>query len=120
VAKFLIRAGRQHVYTSVVTIGEICKGIAGLPESKRRAELRAWLDDVMRPWFQGRILPITENVAERWGTLTAERRILGRQVTMADGLITATALEHDLTIVTRNVKDFAGLGSPILNPWNAE
>lgn len=57
VEAFLIRAGRQHVYLSVVTIGEICKGIAALPQSKRRTELREWLDVVMRPWFQGRILP---------------------------------------------------------------
>ena len=118
VADFLVRAGRKHVYASVVTIGEICKGIAGLPESRRRSELRNWLDEVMRPWFEGRILPVTEGVAERWGTLTAEQRLRGRQITMADGLIAATALEHGLTLVTRNVKDFEGLDVALINPWD--
>ena len=78
VAEFLIAAGREHVYVSVVTIGEICKGIAGLPESRRREDLRVWIDHVMRPWFAGRVLPVTEKVAERWGTLTAEQRRLPR------------------------------------------
>ena len=73
----------------------------------------------MRPWFEGRILPVTENIAERWGTLTAEQRRRGRQITMADGLIAATALEHGLVLVTRNVKDFDGLGITILNPWES-
>ena len=119
VSDFLIRAGREHVYTSVVTIREICKGIAELPESRRRVELQNWLDRVMRPWFKGRILPVTENIAERWGTLTSEQRRSGRQITMADGLIAATALEHGLTLVTRNVKDFESLGLTVINPWNS-
>ena len=114
---FLIGAGKQQVYTSVVRIGEIAKGIAGLPQGRRREELRARLDQVMRPWFAGRILPVTEQIAELWGTLSAAQRQQGRQITMADGLIAATALEHNLTLVTRNVKDFEGLGIPIVNPW---
>lgn len=118
VKAFLVHAGKENVYASVVTVGEICKGIAGLPESKKRRELRDWLDLVMRPWFSGRLLPVTEEIAERWGTLTAEQRLRGRQITMADGLIAATALEHDLTVVTRNVKDFENLGLTMLNPWD--
>jgi predicted nucleic acid-binding protein len=117
VVEFMVRAGREQVYASVVTVGEICKGIAGLPESARRDELQRWLDDVMRPWFGGRLLPVTETIAERWGILTGEQRRLGRQITMADGLIAATALEHDLIVVTRNVRDFDGLGVSIINPW---
>ncbi len=117
VAAFLIDAGKESVSASIVTIGEIAKGIAILPQGKRREELRAWLDQVMRPWFAGRILPVSENIAERWGTLTGEQRIKGRQITMADGLIAATALEHGLVLVTRNVKDFEGLGIAIVNPW---
>jgi len=117
VENFLIRAGRENVYASVITIGEICKGIASLPESKRRKELREWLDRVMRPWFDGRILPVTETIAERWGTLAAQQRLLGRQITMADGLIAATALEHNLALATRNVRDFDGLSLAIVNPW---
>jgi predicted nucleic acid-binding protein len=119
VESFLIRAGRNQVFASVVTIGEICKGIAGLPDGRRSDELRQWLDQVMRPWFEGRILPVTEMIAERWGTLAATHRKRGRQITMADGLIAATAIEHGLTLVTRNVKDFEDLGITIINPWDA-
>ena len=72
----------------------------------------------MRPWFADRLLPVSEQIAERWGTLTAEQRLRGRQVTMADGLIAATALEHGLTLVTRNVRDFQGFGLTLLNPWD--
>lgn len=118
VMEFLIQAGRENVHASVVTVGEICKGIAALPESNKRRELRDWLDLVMRPWFAGRLLPVTEEIAERWGILTAEERHRGRQLTMADGLIAATALEHGLTLATRNVKDFEHLGVSILNPWD--
>jgi len=74
----------------------------------------------MRPWFRGRILPLTETIAERWGILTAEQRWRGRQITMADGLIAATALEHDLTVVIRNVRDFDGLGVSLINPWQSQ
>lgn len=117
VEQFLIQAGQSQVYASVVTIGEICKGIGAISEGKRRADLQTWLDSVMRPWFAGRILPINENISERWGTLTAVQRRNGRQITMADGLIAATALEHNLILVTRNVKDFDNLGLTIINPW---
>lgn len=118
VRQFLIRAGRDNVYASVITLGEICKGIAALSEGRKRRELRDWLDTVMRPWFADRLLPVSEQIAERWGTLTAEQRLRGRQVTMADGLIAATALEHGLTLVTRNVRDFEGFGLTLLNPWD--
>lgn len=73
----------------------------------------------MRPWFGGRILPITETIAERWGTMTATQRRRGRQIATAEGLIAATALEQGLILVTRNVKDFEDLGLRILNPWEA-
>jgi len=119
VAEFLVGAGKERVHVSVITIGEIAKGIGALPEGKRRAELRTWLNEVMRPWFSGRILTVTEAIAERWGTLTADQRRQGRQITMADGLIAATALEHGLTLATRNVKDFDGLGLELLNPWES-
>ena len=71
----------------------------------------------LRSWFEGRILPVTAPIAERWGVLSGERRIQGKQIKVADGLIVATALHHKLTIVTRNVKDFEDLGLTLLNPW---
>ena len=67
--------------------------------------------------FSGRILPVTQSVADRWGILSAERQLKGTPISMADGLIAATALEHNLALVTRNGKDFANLSLPLVSPW---
>jgi len=106
------------LYVSVITIGEICKGIDRLPEGKRRTGLVNWFTTELRPWFAGRILPVTDEIADRWGALDALQQRRGRPLNTSDGLIAATALEHGLTIVTRNVRDFDGLGLSILDPWN--
>jgi toxin FitB len=117
VAAFLKNANKDSMFLSVMTIGEICKGIATLPVSQRRAELQGWLDIDVRSWFAGRILPVTEAVAERWGHLAAAAKRHGLTLAVVDGVIAATALHHGLTLVTRNVKDFAGLGIDVANPW---
>ena len=95
----------------MVSLGEILKGVTILPESRCREELQQWLDDTLHPWFSGRILPVTERIAGR-------RQLKGKTITVTDGFIAATALHHDLTIVTRNGKDFGDLGVPVLNPWD--
>ena len=117
VAAFLANAGQSSVFLSVLTIGEICKGIAELPASLKRTGLQNWLDTEVRLWFAGRILPVTEAIAERWGNLAAGAKQKGMTLAVVDGVIAATALHHDLTVVTRNVKDFAGLGAEVHNPW---
>jgi toxin FitB len=119
VEKWLDDADDEQLFLSVVSLGEIFKGLTILPPSKRRHELQQWIEEVLRPWFNGRILPVNEHIAERWGILAGECQRKGRGLTMADGLIAATALEHDLTVVTRNVRDFAGLGAEAFNPWSA-
>jgi toxin FitB len=119
VERWLDEANDEDLYFSVISLGEILKGITVLPVSKRRDGLQEWLDGTLRPWFEGRILPVTAPIAERWGILSGEYRLQGKQVKVADGLIVATALHHELTIVTRNVKDFVGLGAALLNPWDA-
>ncbi|HZS53189.1 MAG TPA: PIN domain-containing protein, partial [Bryobacteraceae bacterium] len=75
------------------------------------------LEGEVKEWFQGRILPVTEAIAERWGRMEAKRQRLGLPLHVADGQIAATALEHGLTLVTRNVNDFSGLGVTMFNPW---
>ena len=117
VIQWLDDAADQHLFLSVVSLGEIFKGITVLPEGKRRRQLQQWVDETLRPWFDARILPITESVAERWGVLAGECQLRGRPLKVADGLIAATALEHSLTVVTRNVKDFSDLGVRVLNLW---
>jgi predicted nucleic acid-binding protein len=117
VAAFLRNAGKNSVFLSVMTIGEICKGIAALPVSQRRAALQDWLDIDVRSWFAGRILPVTEAIAEHWGHLAATAKQQGLTLAVVDGVIAATALHHGLTLVTRNVRDFTGLGVALSNPW---
>ncbi len=71
-------------------------------------------------WFQDRILPVTRTIAERWGVIDGERQLSGRPLNIADGMIAATALEHGLTLVTRDVKDFEHLGVIVVNLWDSE
>jgi predicted nucleic acid-binding protein len=117
VVEFLRNVDKEGMFLSVMTIGEICKGIATLPVSQRRAMLQDWLDIEVRSWFAGRIFPVTEAIAERWGHLAAAAKQRGLTLAVVDGVIAATALHHDLTLVTPNVKDFDGLGIDISNPW---
>ena len=107
------------LYLSAVTIGEIRKGLVVLPQGRRRTELEAWFHTDLLVWFRNRILPVTDSIADRWGVLEGQCQLKGTPLNTADGMIAATALEHDLTLVTRNVKDFAGLGVVLLNPWDA-
>ena len=118
VEKWLDDADDEQLFLSVVSLGEFLKGLTVLPAGKRRDEIQRWLDETLRPWFAGRILPVNEAVGERWGVLAGECQLKGRPLKVADGYIAATALEHDLTVVTRNVRDFAGLGVQIFNPWH--
>jgi predicted nucleic acid-binding protein len=107
------------LYLSLLTLGEIRQGVAGLPQSKRRTHLEAWLELELPAPFSGRILPIDAGVSDRWDLLAAEARRRGRALSAIDGLLAATALHHNLTIVYRNASDLAGTQVPILNPWEA-
>ena len=120
VIQWLDDADDLRLFLSVVSRGEIFKGITVLPEGKRRQQLQQWVDETLRPWFDGRILPVSESVAERWGVLAGECQLTGRPLNVADGLIAATALEHGLTVVTRNVKDFSNLGVSVLDLWRGK
>lgn len=105
------------LFLSAVTIGEIRKGLVVLPQGRRRSELEAWFQTDLLIWFRNRILPVTHAVADRWGVLDGQCQLRGTPLNTADGMIAATAIEHGLTLVTRNVKDFAGLGVDIFDPW---
>lgn len=107
------------LYLSAVSIGELRKGFSILPEGKRRTQLERWFEVNLIPLFEGRILPVTQGIADRWGALDAMRQLIGRPLNTADGLIAASAIEHDLTLVTRNIKDYDGLGVELLNPWES-
>ena len=119
VEMWLEDADDEQLFISVITIGEVMEGLTAMPVGKRRSGIQSWIEDALRPWFAGRILPIDETIAERWGVLAGQRRLKGRPLGVADGLIAATALHHKLTVVTRNVKDFESLGVTVFNPWNS-
>ena len=106
----------ETLFASVLTFAEIRRGIELLPVGKRLTQLEEWQDDLQIS-FAARLLPVTKSIGDRWAVLSAQAQRRGTPLAIMDGLIAATALEHDLTVVTRNVKDFAGLGVPILNPW---
>ena len=99
-----------------MSLGEIRKGIEGVADPAFRQALTDWLEVELPNYFVGRLLGIDEAVADRWGRVQARA---GRTLPVIDGLLAATALQHDLTLVTRNVKDFAGLGVQLVNPWDA-
>ena len=109
---------KEALFLSVVTMGELRKGTELLPPSARRRQLEESIKVLVPFWFTGRILPVTSAIAEKWGVLDAHRQTAGIPLGVADGMIAATALEHGLTLVTRNVKDFFDLGVTILNPWD--
>ena len=102
-----------------MTIGEICKGIDSLPSGQRRDTLQRWFDSTLRAWYAGRVLPVTDAIAERWGHMSATAKRHGVTLAVVDGVIAATAIEHNLTLVTRNVNHFDGLGISLLNLWEA-
>ena len=112
-------ADENLLYISVLTLGEIRKGLAGLPQSKRRTRLETWLELELRARFSRRILSIDGDIADRWGLLAAEAKRKGRPLSTIDGLLAATALHHNLTLVSRNVSDFTHTQVPVLNPWEA-
>jgi toxin FitB len=107
------------LYLSVLTIGEIEKGIAKLPASSRREKLETWVRRDLAGRFRERLLPIDGTVAATWGRLAGEAEARGKPLPVIDGLMAATSLAHDLTVATRNVGDFERCGARCLNPWSS-
>ena len=118
VLAWLDRVDEDRTFISVASIAELRRGIALLDDGRRRMALTAWLNHDLPTRFAERVLPIDHAVAERWGDLMAQSRRSGIALSVMDGIFAATALAHQLTLVTRNVKDFAALGVPLLNPWD--
>ena len=119
VAAWLNSQVKAAQFISVVSVGELRKGAILLPPGAKRTQIERSIEVLIPAWFGRRVLPVTQMIAERWGALEAQRQQTGRPLGVADGMIAATALEHGLTLVTRNVKDFAGLGVTVVNPWDA-
>ena len=103
------------LYLSVLTLGEIRRGVE-LAAGERQEALRSWLEAELPAFFSGRLLPVDGAVAHRWGRLMAE---IGRPLPAIDSLLAATALVHDLVLVTRNLTDVAELPVAVANPWQS-
>jgi toxin FitB len=117
VVEWIDRLDPNTIYLSVITIGEIRKGIEKLPPSKRRNRVKEWLEGDLLLRFQGRILEITTEVMLIWGELTGRLEKEGRPITAIDSLVAAIALHGNYRLVTRNEHDFQHTGVTMINPW---
>jgi toxin FitB len=117
VVAFISREPLDLLYVSAVTLAEIRFGIELVADAARRAELNDWLTQTVRPMFDNRILPISEDVMFKWRLLVEDGRKAGHTFSQPDLIIAATALHHGLTVVSRDTRDYERARVPTLNPW---
>ena len=117
VVTFIHETDEDRFFLSVMSWAELRRGVALLPEGRKRTRLAQWLDHDLRERFAGRILPIDLHISDCWGQLMAKGKKEGRSPSVVDGFLAATAIVHNLQIVTRNEKDFVNLEVRLFNPW---
>jgi predicted nucleic acid-binding protein len=117
VVAFVAAQPLTRLFVSVVSLAEIRFGIELAPDPVRRAELQAWLAQRLRPMFEDRVLPVSEDVMFRWRLLVEEGRKAGHTFSQPDLIIGATALQHGLTVATRDTADYARARVAVFNPW---
>ena len=117
VLQFVSVQSLDLLHISVVTFAEIRFGIELLQDAGRRMELNDWLTNTLRPMFDERVLDVTEDIMLKWRLLVEDGRRVGHTFAQPDLLMAATALEHGLTVVSRNTADFEKANVPVLNPW---
>lgn len=117
VANWVRERDEDELFLSVITIGELEKGIARLPASSKRVLLEQWVRRELADRFRDRLLVIDAGVAGRWGAMVGAREAQGEPLPVIDSLIAATSLQHDLTVVTRNTADLERCGARCFNPW---
>lgn len=120
VVQWLNDADETTLYVSVLTLGELEKGIAKLSSPARRTKIEKWVREELAERFRGRVLGVDEKVAEKWGTISGESESRGEPLPVIDALVAATGLVHGLTIATRNIGDFERCGARCVNPWKGE
>ena len=117
VVKLISGIDERCLYLSVLTIGEIHKGIEKLPESKKKEKLHKWVNFDLKERFNNKILNIDVHIATTWGKVQAQSELMGQTLPTIDGLIACTGIAHDLTVVTRNTKDMKVCSVSLVNPW---
>jgi predicted nucleic acid-binding protein len=118
VVAFVAGQPLERLYLSSVTLAEIRFGIEVLPDARLRAELNDWLAHKVRPMFEQRVLPVSEDVMFKWRLLVEDGRKAGHTCSQPDLIIAATALQHGLTVVTRDTADYEKARVPLFNPWS--
>jgi predicted nucleic acid-binding protein len=106
------------LYLSVITFGELRKGVEKLLDSKRKRKLNHWINEDLLHRFKNRTLDITLSEVNKWGEVLAKAEKMGRTLPTVDALIASTALVHNLAVVTRNIKDMEASGVELINPWS--
>ncbi len=117
VAAWLAAVDEDEVFMSVVSFAELKRGVGLMPVGHRRNRLLDWIAYDLTARFDGRVLDVDRGVADAWGQLMARSHTGGRALGAMDAFFAATAVSHDLTLVTRNIRDFNDLGLPLHNPW---
>lgn len=117
VVRWLDVQDEHQLYLSVITLGEIQRGVSRLPQSQRKEQLEAWLQEDLLLRFAGRLAAIDADVMLAWGALVARLEAQGRTLPAMDSLIAATALQNGFSLVTRNERDFDGTAVRVVNPW---
>ena len=120
VVSWVLERDEDELFLSVITIGELEKGIARLPDSPKRVALEQWVRRELADRFRGRLLPVDAGVAARWGALVGASEARGQPLPVIDSLIAATGMQYDLTLVTRNTDDLERCGARCFNPWIRE
>ncbi len=110
---------QRDLYLSAITIGELTRGVAKLPVGQRRDKLARWIEEDLQQRFNRRILTFDQQAAVIWGRIMGDGDRQGRSRAAVDAQIAAAAIQHRLTLATRNTTDFHGMGAQLANPWGA-
>ena len=115
--QWISNVDETSLFVSVLTIGELHKGIEKLPESRKKSTLHKWVTYDLEKRFKNRIIDFDIKTATAWGKIQAKSELVGRTLPAIDGLIAATGIFNGLVVVTRNIKDMQASGADLLNPW---
>jgi len=117
VISWIAAGDESRMYLSVLTLGELIKGITKLPDGEKREKLQAWVSNDLALRFGRRLVEIDAEIARVWGTMLGEAERRGEKLPVIDSLIAVSASVHDLIVVTRNVQDMARCQANVFNPW---
>lgn len=117
VIEWLASVDEEHVFLSIISLAELRRGIERLDEGRRKSALDLWLTDQLPVRFDGRLLLVDAGTADQWGRIVARTQAAGRPIGAMDAFLAATAQQHQLTLVTRNLSDFEATGVRLFSPW---